>query len=287
MARSIGTIYGEIVAYKDSQSAISALAPTADTEQQLLSALTSTSKVAIWRLWAYITAVAIYTHEVLWDLFRAEVQANADAAIAGTALWYRQQVFAYQHGDTLVYDPATGKYGYAALDEPAQIVKRCAVIEGLDGVVAFKVAKLSSGVPVGLSSPELTALAQYIKQIRFAGTRFTLTSGNGDIIRVQATIYYDGVVPLATITANVKAAIEAYIGALPFNGELLLSRLTDEIQEVEGVVDVVLASVQTKIIPTADPYTPINRRHVPVYGYYNIDTDSGNTLDDTLTFIVA
>lgn len=286
MARSIGTIYGEIVAYKDSQSAISALAPSADTEQQLLAALTSTSKVAIWRLWAYITAVAIYTHEVLWDLFRAEVQAKADAAIAGTALWYRQQVFDYQHGDTLVYNPATGKYGYAAADEPARIVKRCAVIERVDGVVAFKVAKLSGGVPVGLSAPEVTALAQYIKKIRFAGTMFTLTSGNGDIIRVQATIYYDGVVPVATITANVKAAIEGYIGALPFNGELLLSRLTDEVQAVEGVVDVVLANVQTKTVPS-DPYTVINRRHVPVYGYYIIDTDSGNTLDDTLTFITA
>jgi len=286
MARTIGTIYGEIVAYKDSQSAISALAPSADTEQLLLSALTSTSKVAIWRLWAYITAVAIFTHEVLWDLFRAEVQAKADAAIAGTALWYRQQVFAYQHGDTLVYDPDTGKYGYAALDEPSQIVKRCAVIEGPDGVVAFKVAGLSSGVPVGLSAPEVTALAQYIKKIRFAGTRFSLTSGNGDIIRIQATIYYDGVVPLATITANVKAAIESYIGALPFNGELLLSRLTDEVQAVDGVVDFVLASVQTKTVPT-DPYTPINRLHVPVYGYYNIDTAGGNTLDDTLTFVIA
>lgn len=286
MARSIGTIYGEIVAQKDSQAALSALAPSADTEQQLLAALTSTSKVAIWRLWAYVTAVAIYTHEVLWDLFKAEVQAKADAAIAGTALWYQAQVFAYQHGDTLEYDPATGKYGYAALDESAQIVKRCAVIEQPNGVVAFKVAKLDSGLPVGLEAGELTALSQYIKKIRFAGTRFSLTSGAGDIIRIEATIYYDGVVPAGTISANVKVAIEAYIGALPFNGELLLSKLTDTIQAVTGVIDVVLTQVETKEIDI-NPYEAIDRVHVPTYGYYRIDDEAGNTLDDTLTFVAA
>lgn len=286
MARSIGTIYGEIVAQKDSQAALSALAPNADTEQQLLAALTSTSKVAIWRLWAYVTAVAIYTHEVLWDLFKAEVQDKADAAIAGTALWYQAQVFAYQHGDTLEYDPATGKYGYAALDESAQIVKRCAVIEQASGVVAFKVAKLDAGIPVGLDAGELTALSLYIKKVRFAGTRFSLTSGAGDIIRIEATVYYDGVVPLATITANVKSAVENYIGALPFNGELLLSKLTDVIQSVTGVIDVVLVAVETKEID-ADPYQVIDRVHVPVYGYYRIDDEPGNTLDDTLTFIAS
>jgi len=282
--RTIGEIYAEIVAYKDSQSAILALAPTADTEQQLLTALNSTSKVAIWRLWAYITAVAIWTHESLWELFRIEVQKVADSAIVGTVPWYQAQVFAYQHGDTLDYDPVTGKYAYVAIHTGVQIVKRCAVIEQPDGVLAFKVAKLSSGAPVALDAPEQSALVLYLKKIRFAGTRFTLLSGNGDIIRIQATIYYDGVVPSGTISTNVQAAVTNYIGSLPFNGELLLSTLVDKIQAVEGVLDVVLVSAQTKTI-ISDPYTSIVRVHVPLYGYYKIDTTSGNTLADTLTFI--
>ncbi len=282
--RTIAQIYSEIVAYKDSQSAIQALAPAADTEQDLQTALNSTSKVAIWRLWAYLTAVAIYTHETLWEIFRAEVQAVADSAIVGTVPWYQAQVLIYQDGDTLVYNPVTGKYAYATSQPLLQIVKRCAVIEQQDGVLAFKVAKLISGAPGALDGAEQSSLALYIKKIRFAGTRFTLLSGNGDIILVQAVIYYDGVIPLATITAGVEAAITNYLGALPFNGELLLSKLNDQIQEVTGVLDSVLTSVQTKSVP-GNPFTVINRIHVPVYGYYTIDTTTGNTLADTLTFI--
>lgn len=284
MARSIGTIYAAIVADKDAQASLASLAPAMDTEQGLLASLNSSSKVAIWRLWAYITAVAIYTHEVLWDLFKAELETIAANAIVGTLPWYQAQVFAFQNGDPLVYNSQTGKYGYAALDAAKQIVKRCAIVEQQDGVLGFKVAKLSAGLPVALSSPEQTSLAAYIKKIRFAGTRFTLISGAGDLLKITATIYYDGVIPSATIKTNVEAAIGAYVGGLPFNGEFLLSRLVDTIQAVTGVADVVLVTAQTKQA-APDVYATISRVHVPVYGYYQLDSSSGNTLTDTLTYI--
>lgn len=285
MARTIAQIYSDIVAYKDSQAPISALAPSADTEQQLLADLNSTSKVAIWRLWAYIVAVATFTHETLWDLFRVEVQAIADSAIVGTLPWYQGMVFAFQNGDTLTYNSTTGKYGYATINTANQIVKRCSVVEQQDGVLAFKVAKLNgSGLPITLTSGEQTSLALYLKKVRFAGTRFTLISGNGDILKITATIYFDGVISDATIKANVAAAVTGFIGSLPFNGQFLLSKLIDTIQAVTGVYDVVLASVQTKQL-LADPYATITRFHIPVYGYYVIDTTAGNTLADTLTFV--
>ncbi len=171
MARSIATIYNEIVADKNAQASISSLAPTADTEQQLQADLNSSSKVAIWRLWAYVAAVAIYTHEVLWDLYKAELQAIASGAIVGTSPWYQAQVFAFQNGDPLVYESSTGRYKYAAVDTAKQIVKRCAIVEQSDGTLAFKVAKLSSGLPVALTTPEQTSLTGFLKKIRFAGTR--------------------------------------------------------------------------------------------------------------------
>lgn len=272
------------MADKDGQASISSLAPAMDTEQQLQADLNSTSKVAVWRLWAYITAVAIYAHEVLWDIFKAELQAIAANAIVGTLPWYQSQVFAFQNGDPLVYNSATGKYGYAAIDTAKQIVKRCSITEQQDGVLAFKVAKLSGGLPVALSGPEQISLAAYIHKVRFAGTRFTLISGAGDLLRITATIYYDGVIPVATIKANVEAAIAAYVGGLPFNGEFLLSRLVDTIQAVTGITDVVLVTAQTKQA-APDAYTTISRVHIPVYGYYQIDASTGNTLADTLTYI--
>lgn len=284
MARTIAEIYAAIAADKDNQSSIAALAPAADTEQQLLAALNSTSKVAIWRLKAYIVAVAIHLHELLWDGFRAEVQAVADAAYTGTARWYQAQVFAYQHDDVLVYDSATGKYKYATLNPASQVVKRCAVVEGADTVLTFKVAGLSGGLPVALTAPQQAGLASYLAKIRFAGTRYTIVSGNGDILRVQGSIYYEGNIDPVTIKANVEAAILAYIGGLPFNGQFFISALEDAIQAVEGVNDVYLTSVQTKTIPV-NPYVGIDRASTPLYGYFVIDSTAGNTLADTLTYI--
>lgn len=282
MARTIAEVYAEIVAYKDSQLPTQLLAPQADTEQQLMAALNSTSKVAIWRLWAYITSVAIHVHELLFDLYKEEVEATIKAAVVGTVQWYQAQVFAYQHGDSLAYDAATGKFGYALLDATKRIVKRCSISEGAGGLV-FKVAKLSGTQPVGLSSTEQSGLVSYLKKVRFAGTLFQVVSGNGDVLRVAATVYYDPLIPQPTVKANVEAAITSYVSNLPFDGQFLLSALTDHVQAVEGVKDVVLTAVQRKA-NASDPYSPITRADVPVYGYYQLDSTSGNALAQTITY---
>lgn len=284
MARTLAEIYEEIVAYKDSQAPLTDLQPAADTETQLMTDLNSDSKVAIWRLWAYITAAAIYTHEVLWDLFRQEVEDTAAAAHTGTARWYRDQLLAFQYGDALVYDSATGKYGYSTITPANQIVKQAAVIEGNNGVVVFKAAKEDSGSLAGLSSMEKDSLESYIRKIRFAGTRFVLITGDGDYIRITASIYFDAVITEATVKTNVEAAIKNYVEGLPFNGEFLISKLEDAIQAVTGVNDVVISLVETKK-EAVDSYFTINRAYVPEYGYFQFDTTPGSTLDDTITYV--
>lgn len=282
--RTIAEIYDEIVAHKDSQSFSSALLPAADNEAQLLDDLQSGSKVAIWRLWAYIVAAAIYTHEVLFELFKTEVSDAAAAANAGTARWYRDRILEFQNGDTLVYDPSIGKYKYATVDSGARIVKQCAVVEGNNGVVLFKAAKLVSGALAGLSSGEKDSLESYLKKIRFAGTRFSLISGDGDLIRIQAEVYFDGTRTLGTVQAEVEAAIKGYVEGLPFNGEFLVSKLVDTIQAVTGVEDVVIEHVKTKRT-ALDSYVWIDRIHIPVFGYYKFDATAGNALADTIQYI--
>jgi hypothetical protein len=282
MARTIADIYAEIVAYKDSQLPTQLLAPQADSEQQLMAALNSTSKVAIWRLWAYITAVAIHVHELLFDTFKLEVEATLAAGAVGTVKWYQAQVFNYQHGDVLVYDTATGKYIYALLDASKKVVKRCSITETPKGLI-FKVAKLSGVQPVGLAVAEQTGLAAYLKKVRFAGTLFQVVSGNGDVLKVSAKVYYDPIIPQATVKAQVEAAVVGYVGNLPFDGELFLSALVDVMQAVEGVRDVTLSSVQRKA-NAGDPYANIVRADVPVYGYYQLDSASSNQIAQTINY---
>lgn len=282
--RTRAEIYDEIVAYKDSQAFSSALAPTSDNEAQLLDDLNSGSKVAIWRLWAYIVSCVIYVHEVLWEIFRAEVNDAANAANAGTARWYRDRILEFQYGDSLEYDAATGKYKYTTVNIANRIVSQAAVVEGNNGVVLFKAAKQSSGALVGLELAEKDSLGSYLKRIRFAGTRFSLISGDGDLIRVALDVYFDATKTLGVVQAAVEAAIKGYVEGLPFNGVFLISSLVDVVQAVPGVEDVVVLSVQTKS-EDFNPYIAISRIHVPVYGYYRFSSVVGDRLIDTMNYI--
>ncbi len=58
MARKILEIYDEIIEEKELQPSLTGLLPLGETSDNLLDDLTSGSKVAVWRLWAYLTAVA-------------------------------------------------------------------------------------------------------------------------------------------------------------------------------------------------------------------------------------
>ena len=59
MARTVNTIYNAILADKANYAE--------------LSDLSTTSQTGIWRLWAYITALAIHLHERIFDAFKVEV----------------------------------------------------------------------------------------------------------------------------------------------------------------------------------------------------------------------
>ncbi len=281
MARTIEAIYNEIVDKKDNQTVISTLAPQGDNYQQLLSDANSSSKVAIWRLWAWLISLAIATHENLFDFFRKEVQHIADSAVVGSVEWYVTQTFLFQYGDNLTYNSNTQKYGYSLHDTAKQIIKRCAIEEQGDGVLRFKVAKQINGLLQSLDTTnELPALISYLKKVRFAGTRFIVFTNNGDVLRLYYTIYYDPIIPLNILQPNVENAIGSYINALPFSSELLISKLTDEIQRVVGVIDVVFVAASASF--TGTTFTAFTRNYTAGGGYFKID--SANPLANTLSY---
>lgn len=284
MARSIGEIYDQMVGEKDNQAALAALAPAQDNEQQLLAALTSSSKVAVWRLYMYIISVAIHYHEVLFDLYKVEVQAIADAAEVGTGAWYQKMIYDFQLGVDLVFDTDKLKYVYETLIPSLQIVKRCAIAERSDGVLIVKAAKLVNSLPSGLDAQEQAALVSYIRKIRFAGTRFVLVSGSGDQIKIGLAIHYDPIVLISTIKETVEAAVNNYINSLPFNGVFQTSTLVDRVQAVSGVRDVVVTGVSTRYL-VGGSWLPVSRVHTPNFGYYVFDTVSTNQLASTLTYL--
>ncbi len=267
MARTIQEIYDAISAEKDTKASLTGLLPANDLAENLLDELTTNSKVAIWRLWAFIMAVAIHTHELLWDLFKAEILAIAAAAPAGTPAWYQKKCFEFQFGDILQY--INNQFVYNPIDVTKQIIKRAAIEERADGVVIVKVAKEVSGAPIELTGPEKDAFTSYMQDIKFAGTRMAVVSIPGDDLNLVWDIRYDPQIPLSQIQLSVANAVDNYIANLPFNAAVNVNKINDALQAVTGVVDPVFMSATGT--PNGGGATAFTVSYIPAAGWVKLN----------------
>jgi hypothetical protein len=227
----------------------------------------------------YITAVAIYSHEAIFEAYLAQINDAASRAVNGTLRWYREEMMKFQLGYVLTWNGQ--RFVYLVDDQAAKIVAYCAVQEQSDGLVLIKTAKDVSGSPAPLSLVELTALQSYAQQIKFAGTIIDVVSFEPDDLRLFYTIYYDPILPENDVRSAVEAQITAYLKNLPFNGRLNITRLTDSIQQVTGVVDPVFGSAEARY--GLLPFQAFSVEYQSNAGYLQID--SLNPLSATLTFV--
>lgn len=266
--RTTQEIYDEIIAEKEQQNKLAGLLPQGESASNLLSDLTTDSKAAIWRLWAWVTAVAIRAHEVVFEQFKSEVEITVLNATAGTPRWYRSQMLLFQYGDVLVYSESSNRYGYAVEDLDLQIVKRAAIEQRADGVVIVKVAKEDAdGNPIPLLSDERDALESYAQKIKFAGTRLGVLSLPSDVLDLNYNIYYDPIIPLATIQQNAQFSIVGFQKITPFNGRFNVTKFTDVLQNVQGIVDPVFSSASAT--PSSGVATSFTVNYVPASGYFD------------------
>lgn len=278
MARSIDTIQQQIIDYKE-----------ASTE---LTGLSTDSRRGIWRAWTRVVATVIGLFEQLLDVFKADVENKIAQAAPCTAAWLQAKVFEFQY-DALnpqVIDLVDLVPTYPTVNENLRIVTRCSVKSNLSNVVTIKTAK--SDPPQALAVAEVSALQDYVDTIGMAGIVYQVSSGNPDRLYIKANIYHKGQYA-AVIQANVIAAIEAYLAALPFDGQLLISDLESAILAVEGVNDVVLENVKARANTVALGSATglvlnnqlIYRAWNTVAGYIVQEDTASNTFTDTITFI--
>jgi hypothetical protein len=238
MARTIAIVQTEIL------NAIAA--------DSTLSALTSGSATAIYRLLAYVVAVAIVTLENIYDLFRTEVDELLAGQKAHTARWYQTKARAFQYGDDLAEGLDT--YDNTGIDPDdianSQIVAYAAVVEH-DGVLIVKVNKDSSGQPAKLSSTEYDAVLAYMIEIKDAGVQMELRNADPDKMLLTLDVYYDATILGSdgarldgSADAPVEDAITDFLKNLPYNGRFVKSHLTDALQQVEGVEVPVIRNCQ-------------------------------------------
>lgn len=291
MARSIPEIYNAIVTEKEDHSTLKELAPKDDKYAYLLNDLTTKSNVALWRLWAYITATAINIHEQLWDVFKGEIKAMTYGAIYGTPAWYEKQALQFQLGDPLLIkdDKAT----YEKIDPDKKIIKKVAVteieIEGNDGeyqgnFLTLKVAKEDAGVLAPLDDgSELTFFKEYIRLLKPAGIKIHIISLLPDRLRIACTVYYNPLYEIGDVKKAVREAVENYLLHLDFDGIVYIQKITDAIQQVDGVENVSLLQCQANVGTDVREFTAAGTYETAA-GYIVLKDEEGDTFEDTVIF---
>ena len=157
-----------------------------------LAGLDSTSKTAVWQLWAYIIATVAWVQYQFFEAFKTELEDKIAAQRLYTLQWYQQQALAYLHGVAL--DRETGRYistpstgsGTEMSDDAiaqAKIVARAAVIEveiKKRKHLFVKVAKLDDGTLAALTEAERAGLEAYFNIVKPAGTKLVIASKEAD-----------------------------------------------------------------------------------------------------------
>ena len=255
----------------------------AKAQEPALESLNSTSKVAIWRLWVYIIAVAIWSLEKLFDLHRADIDRRLSELKPHTARWYRSKALAFQYGFDLL--PDSDKFNNTGHTEEqievSKIVKYSAVVESPnEGRLIVKIAGEQGEQLQPITDAQKQAFEAYLQEIKDAGVRLSVVNYQPDVLHLQMKIVYDPLVldsngqSIIHATKPIETAIKDYLKRLPFNGELVLAHLIDELQQAEGVKIPHLVLAQSKHIGTNDNYgafEAIEISKIPTAGYFTID----------------
>lgn len=273
MARSIDTIFNELLAAKAAKSE--------------LSGLTSTSAVSAWRLLLYVVAVCIWSLEKLFDLHISEVRSIISKQKRGNEQWYAEMAKQFQFGDTLVADQ--DYYDNTGVSDAVVAAKKVvafAAAKESGSSVRIKVARLNAGNLNPLTAPQLAAFQTYMARIKYAGVFLSFVNSVADALKLDLKIYYDPLVLDSTgkridgtNDTPVQSAIDDYlINKVAFDSYFVPTALVDALQAVDGVKLPVITGSAAKygMLPFADT----GDRYLPDAGYLRIDPS-----DLTITFI--
>lgn len=273
MARSIDTIFNELLVAKAAKAE--------------LSGLTSTSAVSVWRLLLYVVAVGIWTMEKLFDLHLAEVRGIIASQKRGTVQWYAEMAKLFQFGDALVSDQ--DYYNNTGLSDATIAAKKVVAFAAATesgSSVRIKVARLNAGDLAPLTAPQLAAFQTYMARIKYAGVFLSFVNSAADALRLELKVYYDPLVIDADgrridgrNDTPVQSEIDDYlINKIAFDSYFIPTALVDALQAVDGVKLPVITDSKARygMLPFADT----GDRYLPDSGYLRIAPE-----DLTITFI--
>jgi hypothetical protein len=137
--------------------------------------LTSTSKVAIFRLFVFIVASAIWLLEMLFDTHKKEVDDIITQKFPHRPSWYRNKALDFQYGFALIAD--TDKYDNTGFTDDqvlaSKIIKYAAITPSA-GQILIKIATEAAGVLAPITPGQKASFEAYILEIADCGVKYLI-----------------------------------------------------------------------------------------------------------------
>ena len=256
-----------------------------DHSQNLILDASSGSKVAKWRLWLWIVAVASWVIENIVDNRVIQIAAIVNGQRPHNLRWYEDQTMNWQYGYELQWlDDDHWDY---MIDDPAsRVIEAVSAEENEYGEIVLKVVKLDGVDLVPLDTTEVESLEAYWKAYKDAGVKVILVTQAADQLQIEATVVRnrlvlseDGTLLRDSAINTLNIALQEYMDSIPFNQLIRITDLEAAAKSAEGINDFVVTVM--KIKASGDPgWTTVDREVIPTSGFAQIDYNAS-----TFTYI--
>jgi hypothetical protein len=281
MARTIAQIYDALNTVKSNMTELSALvtestgSPVDHSENLILDA-SSGSKVANWRLWLWIVAVASWVIENVVDNRVAEISAIINGLRPHTLEWYEAETLKWQYGHELIW--INEDHWDYLVDDPAnRIVAAVSASTNDMGEVVIKVAKLDGAYLQPLTTGEVEGLVAFWKKWKDAGVKLQIVTAAANVLKIQATVVrnrlvlaQDGTLLRNSAINPLTDALADYIDHVPFNEIIRITDIEAAAKMAEGITDFVITSLEIRPDDIVD-WVVVNREVIPSSGFARID----------------
>lgn len=255
MARTVNTIYNAILADKASYAE--------------LSNLNTSSQTGIWRLWAYITALAIHLHERIFDAFKLEINELIAVSKVHSGRWYQAVSLLFQYDEntpqTLIVNESFVPQ-YTTPDPLKRIITRATIREA-SRKIYIKINKGSVPNLQVLSASEMSAFVSYINQMKDAGTQVIVQSFPSEKLIAKLEVDYAPRVGIVLDT-QIKDMIDDYLANLDWDGIINVQALEARIlsdPRVKNIKTVYLLATQADDKPIQEVYNLPQGVNLKVY----------------------
>lgn len=237
--QSIASIFEQHLLEKQTLPSLSGLIDNGVTDIDTLIPRLEDGTAPDWVLWLYNQAVGGYLMELTLKTGVDDIQLKLDEQRLYSIGWWVKTILAYQFGDNLTIPSNNGVPYYDVINTSKQIIGSVAVTT-LPSRIRFRVRKKDNTV---LSSDERNGLLAYIFEIG-PGFGTELVSYESDKFKIVGNIIYSGHYSLNVIRTKVESAINNYLNNLGSDGLFLRNKLIDAIQNVEGVIDPRITTIE-------------------------------------------